>query len=78
MQSEAETWQQKASIQVQGLFNGIAKMDQPIMLEITRDSGVLAEESKRSIVEHLNEGYTTVTMVSSRDDLLLYIISENS
>ncbi|PMD19699.1 hypothetical protein NA56DRAFT_647006 [Hyaloscypha hepaticicola] len=47
MLHEAESWQKKASILVQGIFNLIAQQDQDTSIGIARDSKILAEESKR-------------------------------
>lgn len=47
MLHEAESWQKKALILVQGIFNLIAQQDQNTSIGIARDSKTLAEESKR-------------------------------
>jgi len=47
MLHDAESWQKKASILVQGIFNLIAQQDQNTSIGIARDSKTLAEESKR-------------------------------
>ena len=47
MLEEAESWQQKATIQVQGLFNLIAQRDQTLNIDVARDTEKLAEDSKR-------------------------------
>lgn len=47
MLHEAESWQKKASILVQGIFNLIAQQDQNTSIRIARDSKTIAEESKR-------------------------------
>ena len=47
MLREAESWQKKAMILVQGIFNLIAQQDQNTSIGIARDSRTLAEESKR-------------------------------
>lgn len=47
MLREAESWQKKALILVQGIFNLIAQQDQNTSIGIARDSKTLAEESKR-------------------------------
>jgi hypothetical protein len=47
MLREAESWQKKSSILIQGIFNLIAQQDQNTSIGIARDSKILAEESKR-------------------------------
>jgi len=47
MLHDAESWQKKASILVQGIFNLIAQQDQNTSIGIARDSKTLAEESKQ-------------------------------
>lgn len=47
MLQEADSWQKKASILVQGIFNLIAQQDQNTSIGIARDSRTLAEGSKR-------------------------------
>ena len=44
---EAESWQQKATVQVQGLFNLIAQRDQNTNIEIADEMRQLAEEAKK-------------------------------
>ncbi len=44
---EVDSWQQKASIVIQGLFNLIAQRDQNVNIGIARDSHTLARESKK-------------------------------
>jgi len=47
MQHEAESWQKKSLILIQGIFNLIAQQDQITSIGIARDSKALAEEGKR-------------------------------
>ena len=47
MLQQTESWQKKASIQIQGLFNLIAQNDQMTSVSIARDSRTLAQESKK-------------------------------
>jgi hypothetical protein len=47
MIEEADSWQRKATIQVQGLFNLIAQRDQMMSIDVARDTKKLAEDSKR-------------------------------
>ena len=46
LQHEAASWQRKASIVIQGIFNLIAQRDQNTSISIARDSKILAEQSQ--------------------------------
>lgn len=47
LQQEAASWQRKASIVIQGIFNLIAQRDQSMSISIAKDSKILAEQSQR-------------------------------
>jgi len=47
LQQEAASWQRKASIVIQGIFNLIAQRDQNMSISIAKDSKMLAEQSQR-------------------------------
>jgi hypothetical protein len=63
MLHEAESWQKKASILVQGIINLIAQQDKNTSIGIARDSKTLAEESKRDSTSMTTIAVVTMTFL---------------
>jgi hypothetical protein len=60
---EVNSWQKKASIMVQGIFNLIAQEDQNTSIGIARDSHILAAESKRDSTSMKTIAVVTMTFL---------------